>query len=144
MPRTIRVNISHDPNYRIFVYNNDYDFDTKIKNYIHPGDKLSLIPYGIIAPEDTEMFTTKYNNNNYKIFILDFIKRKNNKYIIDIDPEHNSYFDLVCLFNLYSKKVKYDEYQSTIYDSHFTGSDILVFNNSLVKVGNCWFLEFDH
>ena len=143
MPKTIWVNITDDPKYNRWHYNSNNNFKTEIKNYIHPGDKLSLIPHGLTAPEDDIMLTTKYNDN-YKIFILDFIKRENNKYIIDIEPEYNSYFDLICLFNLYSKKVKYDAYDSTIYDSHFTGSDILVFNNNLAKVGNCWFLSFDH
>ena len=92
-------------------------------------------------PCDDEIFGTKYNNN-YTKFIHHFIK--NSKYIIDIDPEYNSYFDLLCLFNLHSKKVKYDGYESTIYNTHFTEDDSLVFNNNLIKVENCWFLSFDH
>jgi len=110
-------------------------------NEIKPGDKLCLIPYAYDSGNVLEMRAhEKYTH--YLNRLIDFHNSGQNAFI-DIDSEYNTYYDLLSLFIVTSKKIKYDGI--SIFNQFF-GSDIklkLIFNGNMIKHDNCWFLCFD-
>jgi len=114
-------------------------FKSADKIKIEPGDKLCLIPYGRVYNHVLEY--EHETHHDYHHYLDCLLNHPDQKVFIDIDTDYNAYLDLIALFILNSKKIKYDD--ESVFDHFFGFGSNLIFNDDMVKYNNCWFLDFD-
>lgn len=108
---------------------------------VRPGDRLCLIPYSCIWPDEighNDSLTKDWSNDQ----IIDcLLSNDDHKYDVALDSNnHTSLLDLMCTYRFYSKRIFIDN-KISIYDFYLKGSSR--FNGMVVKINNFWFLNFE-
>jgi hypothetical protein len=112
---------------------------------VKPGDRLCLIPYSCIWPDEIASYDGRIVEDLIKDWANDQLMERltsddDHKYDVALDSNHTSLLDLMCTYRFYSKRILIDKKMS-IYDFYLKG--ISRFNGMIVKIKNFWFLNFE-
>jgi len=114
---------------------------------VSPGDRLCLIPYSCIWPDEITLYND-HNNGLTKDWsneqLMERLSSGNQKYVVILDSNiHTSLLDLMCTYRFYSRRILINEIDKKISVHDFYLKGRFRFDGMVVKINNYWFLNFE-